>query len=277
MLTTTVDGLWLLQVLAGIEEVAPELGLRPHLPSVETKPAALHHPVAEELIAAGVITRDGAVDEPVREWLTVLSRREVALLLYAQSPVTASDPERVLLARFAQWWVTIERHNTLVRLSGTGKATSEQCARRLVTSQINRLCGQSRPAALRPASLSASALLTGVQDQQSLRSVLKAHKLDVDQTEALMHAADCTQSAQSTIVAIQYGAEGAKARSYIGAGAVSIVDTARGRLVCEHVRRDGKDWLVIGPGSAGYIACAIQAMLRRLPAGIDWYSHRKAV
>ncbi|HOB50942.1 MAG TPA: ESX secretion-associated protein EspG, partial [Mycobacterium sp.] len=35
MLTTSIDGLWVLQVLTGIEVVAPELGLRPHLPSIE--------------------------------------------------------------------------------------------------------------------------------------------------------------------------------------------------------------------------------------------------
>ena len=36
MLTTTIDGLWVLQILAGIEVLAPELGLRPILPSFET-------------------------------------------------------------------------------------------------------------------------------------------------------------------------------------------------------------------------------------------------
>ena len=36
MLTTTIDGLWVLQVLTGIEVLAPEMGLRPILPSVET-------------------------------------------------------------------------------------------------------------------------------------------------------------------------------------------------------------------------------------------------
>ena len=41
MLTTTVDGLWVLQVLSGIEVMAPELGLRPHLPSVESAESML--------------------------------------------------------------------------------------------------------------------------------------------------------------------------------------------------------------------------------------------
>ena len=41
MLTTTLDGLWVLQVLSGIEVLAPELGLRPILPSLETAQLAL--------------------------------------------------------------------------------------------------------------------------------------------------------------------------------------------------------------------------------------------
>ena len=56
MLTTTVDGLWVLQVLSGIEVVAPELGLRPHFPSIETTESALAHPVSSELRDNGAIT-----------------------------------------------------------------------------------------------------------------------------------------------------------------------------------------------------------------------------
>ena len=55
MLTTTIDGLWVLQVLTGLEALAPELGLRPILPSVETAQTALAHPVTADLRAAGVI------------------------------------------------------------------------------------------------------------------------------------------------------------------------------------------------------------------------------
>lgn len=46
MLTTTIDGLWVLQILAGIEMLTPELALRPTLPDVETAQMALAHPVA---------------------------------------------------------------------------------------------------------------------------------------------------------------------------------------------------------------------------------------
>lgn len=114
MLTTTLDGLWVLQVLTGIEVLAPELGLRPHLPSVESPQMALAHPAAEDLRAAGVLDHTGAIDQAVLEWLTVLSRHDVALLVHVHTPASPpTPPERVLLARFAHWWVILERCGSL--------------------------------------------------------------------------------------------------------------------------------------------------------------------
>ena len=184
MLTTTLDGLWALQVLAGIEVLAPELGLRPHLPSVEHPAMALAHPVAGQLQASGVIDANGAVDETVLEWLTVLSRRDVAVLIHVHTPhhVHTPDggtlPERILLARFAQWWVSLERCGSLVRLSGAGTATSEQSAGLLISAQIERLCGQMAAAPIKPVTIDAAGLLAAVKDPASLRSFLLDQKFD---------------------------------------------------------------------------------------------------
>jgi hypothetical protein len=277
MLTTTLDGLWVLQVLSGIEVVAPELGLRPHLPSIETRQMALAHPVADELRAAGVITDAGAVDEAVLQWLTVLSRRDVALLVYAQTPVQGIEPERVLLARFAQWWVVLERNGILVRLTGVGTATSEESAGVLINAQIVRLCGEMKAASLRPVTLDVPELLAAVHDQVSLRSFLLDQRFDGDQVTMLTLAADTERSAQASVVAIQSGMPSGPARSHIDQGAVTIIDTPQGRLVSEHVTRGGKSWMIISPGSAANIATAVLKMVRRLPAEDEWFSHRKVV
>lgn len=266
MLTTTVDGLWVLQVLSGIEVVAPELGLRPHLPSVETSDMALRHPVAAELRAAGVITAEGTVDEPVIEWLTVLSRRDGALLLYAQSPAGPSQPERVLLARFRQWWVALEHHGEIVRLSGAGIATTERSTCELINTEINRLCGELPSARVRPVTVDAAELLTDVRDQASLRLFLLAQKLDPDQCGLLMQASDPGSSAQISIVALP-----------VDAGTVTIIDSPQGRLVSERITRDGKTWMVVSPGSARQIGSAVQKLMRCLSAEDARYSHRKVV
>lgn len=63
----------------------------------------------------------------------MLSRRDVALLLHRGGP-------RMLLARFAHWWVAIERSADLVQLSGVSTATSEQSAGTVICDQIDELC-----------------------------------------------------------------------------------------------------------------------------------------
>lgn len=277
MLTTTLDGLWVLQVLTGIEVLAPELGLRPHLPSVETTEVALLHPAAAELRAAGVIDAGGAVDETVVEWLTVLSRRDIALLLYVQTFLSEGEPERVLLARFSQWWVSLERFGTKVRLSGVGTACNEHSAGLLIGAQIERLCGAMMPAPMRPVTVDIEEFLGEVRDFASLRTFLLDRGFDSDQVTILGLAADGERSAQASVVAIQAGAEGAPARSHIESGTVTIIDTPQGRVVSEHIKRGGKSWMVVGPGSANAISSAVLSMLRKLPAQEHWHSYRKVV
>lgn len=277
MLTTTLDGLWVLQVLSGIEVLAPELGLRPHLPSVESPQRALAHPAAEELREAGVINEAEAVDQAVLEWLTVLSRRDVALLLHVQTPAADAEPERVLLARFAQWWVSLERSGSRVRLSGVGTASSEQSAGRLINAQIERLCGQMPPAAMKPVTIEVDELLDAVRQTGGLRTFLLDRRLESDQITMLTLAADSERSAQASVVAIQSGVANGPARRHVGSAAVTIIDTPRGRLVSEHVTRGGRAWMIVGPGSAGNLASAVVTMMRNLPAHEGWFSYRKVV
>ena len=277
MLTTTVDGLWVLQVLSGIEVLAPELGLRPHLPRVETPAMALAHPIAGDLRAAGAIDAADTVDETVREWLTVLSRRDTALLLHVNSPASDREPDRVLLARFSQWWVGLERHGIQVRLSGIGTATSEQTAGQLINSVLERLCGSMSPAEFRPLTLDVAELLAAVRDREELRAFLLDLRLDGDQIAALTIAADRERSAQASIVAIQSGDPGGPSWSHVERATVTIIDTPQGRMVSEQTVRDGRSWMIVSPGTMGTISSAVVAMMRNLPSNEQWYSYRKVV
>jgi hypothetical protein len=278
MLTTTIDGLWVLQILAGVEVLAPELGLRPILPSFETKHKALAHPIAAELRAAGVIDEAGTVDSVVVEWMTVLSRRDVALLIQMRNPETGEQPARAVLARFAQWWVVMERSEDLVRIGGAGTATAEGAANSVLIAQIDRLCGTNTPAPMRPITLDTDALLAGVTSQDSLKRFLTAQHMDADQQRMLMQAADPTRSTQASIVALQSGVEtGQPTRTFVEQSAVTIIDSPEGRLVAEQVPSGGKRWMVVAPGSATNITSAINNMMRRLPANEEWFSYRKVV
>lgn len=278
MLTTTVDGLWVLQVLTGIEVVAPELALRPILPSVETPQMALTHPIVAELRAVGVVDDSGAVDPVVVEWLTVLARRDVALVILVHRPDDGDMPARALLARFAQWWVVLERSHDVIRISAAGTSSAEGAANTVINAQIERLCGTNAPAQLRPVTLDAAAMQAAVTSAETLRAFLATQRLDADQLRLLGVATDPNRSAQASIAALQSGVDtGRPSRTRIEQSVVTIIDTPEGRLVAEHVFTAGHKWMVVAPGTAGNIASAVSELMRRLPANHEWHSYRKVV
>lgn len=278
MLTTTVDGLWVLQVLTGIETLAPELGLRSIRPSVETRHTALAHPIVGDLRAAGVLDESDNVDGAIVEWLTVLSRRDVALLIKVRTPENPDTPTGALLARFAEWWVVMERSEDLVRIGGAGTSTAEGAANAVIRGQIERLCGSNTPARLRPVTLDVDALQEKATSRQGLDAFLASQRLDTDQLQILKMAADTERSAQAGIVALQSGmALAGPARTHVEQSAVTIIDTPEGRIVAEYEPSGGKKWMILAPGTASNITAAVNRMMRRLPANEEWYSYRKVV
>lgn len=279
MLTTSLDGLWALQAIAGIEQLCPELGLRPLLPRLDTREQALRHPVAATLTECGALDAQGEVDPMIREWLTVIMRRDLALLL--QIGVGDPDPahlSKASICRFAQWWVVLERCGDQVRLYSVGMASDEASASDLVVGQVERLCGVAEAASLRPVTLRTQELLERVNDSVSLRKYLVDQRVDVDQLQILMMAANPAVSAQASLVAIQVGGGPSEmARMVIGDTTVAIADTPAGRVCVENVDNGGRRFQVIAPGSRQDIAKAIIRLIRRLPAGEDWYSYRRVV
>lgn len=282
MLTTTLDGLWVLQAVTGIETLCPELGLRPLLPRLDTAEWALRHPVAEELTEIGVLDDQGEVDSMVREWLTVIMRRDIALMLNLNFPGRPyGDPQhmtRVSISRFASWWVVLERHDQEVRLYPAGSATDQAAAGDLLVGQIERLCGVTEAAQLRPVTLETKELLERVRDQDSLRRYLAAQRLDIDQQQIVAMTADPEVSGQANIVAIQPGAGPEElARMAIGDTAVLISDTPAGRVCVENIDNGGRRYQIVSPGTRADVANAILRLIARLPAGADWHSHRRVV
>ncbi|GJO99856.1 ESX secretion-associated protein EspG [Mycobacterium marinum] len=276
MLTTTVDGLWVLQAVTGVEQTCPELGLRPLLPRLDTAERALRHPVAAELTAAGALDEAGNADPMIREWLTVLVRRDLGLLVTINVPGRA--PTRAAICRFASWWVVLERHDDLVRLYPAGTASDESSASELVVGQVERLCGVAEAAPLRPVTLDSEELLQSVRDAAGLRSFLLSQRLDVDQLQIVTMAADPARSAQATIVALQAGVgPESLARIVVGDSTVAIVDTPAGRICVESVLSGRRRYQVLAPGSRTDISGAVQRLIRRLPAGEEWYSYRRVV
>jgi EspG family len=276
MLTTTVDGRWVLQAVTGVEQTCPELGLRPLLPRLDTPERALRHPVVAELVAAGALDESGNADPMIREWLTVLLRRDLGLLLHINVP--GHEPTRASICRFASWWVVLERHGDLVRLYPAGTAADESAASELVVGQVERLCGVAEAAPLRPVTIDTEHLHNSVRDAASLRAFLLDQRLDIDQLQILMAAADPARSASAAIVALQAGVGSEQmARTVVGDSTVAVVDTPAGRLCAESVTSGQRRYQVLSPGSRSDIGGAVQRLIRRLPAGEEWYSYRRVV
>lgn len=276
MLTTTLDGLWVLQAVTGVEQTCPELGLRPLLPRLDTAERALRHPVVAELKAAGALDETGDADPMIREWLTVLLRRDLGLLVNIVVP--GAEPTRAAICRFATWWVVLERHGELIRLYPAGTASDESGASELVVGQIERLCGVAEAAPLRPVTLDTELLLASVRDAAGLRAFLQSQRLDADQMQIITAAADPARSSQASVVALQAGiGPDAMARIVVGDSTATIVDTPAGRVCVESVISGQRRYQVVSPGSRSDIGGAVQRLIRRLPAGEDWYSYRRVV
>ena len=253
-------------------------GLRSIRPSVETRHAALAHPVVGELRAAGVLDESDSVDRAVVEWLTVLARRDVALLISMRTPDSGDKITGALLARFAEWWVVMERSEDLVRIGGAGTSTVEGAANAVIRAQIERICGSNTPARLRPVTLDADALQEKATSRQALDAFLASQRLDTDQLQILKMAADVEQSAQAGIVAVQSGlAAAGPTRTHVEQSAVTIIDTPEGRIIAEHEPSAGKKWMILAPGTTSNVTAAVNRMMRRLPANEEWYSYRKVV
>lgn len=160
----------------------------------------------------------------IREWLTVLLRRDLGLVVMMGVP--GREPTRASINRFATWWVVLERHGEMVRLYPAGTASNESSASELVVGQIERLCGVAEAAPLRPITLDTEQLLNSVRDTASLRAFLLEQRLDADQLQVVLTAADPARSAHANIVALQAGVGPDElARVAVGDATVSIVDT----------------------------------------------------
>jgi hypothetical protein len=212
----------------------------------------------------------------VAEWLTVLSRRDFAVFMQARRPGD-DEPARVLLARFAQWWVTMERSGNLIRITGAGSADTDAAAEAVLESEIERLCGERPAAPMRPATLDADELRANGVGRDALCDYLASQHLDTDQVQLLTLATDQRRCAQTAIVVIRSGVDtGRTTRTHVEQSAVAIIDTPQGRLLAEHVCSAGTRWLLVSPGTAGAIVSAINRMVRRLPMGRESHSYRKA-
>ncbi|WP_234835129.1 ESX secretion-associated protein EspG [Mycolicibacterium stellerae] len=272
-LTTTPNGIWILQALLGVEKMPTALRLRPFIPSVDGDGT-----VATELgdvpwsqtaeyqahVAAGVIDADGRVDDAVRDWMAVVGRpqREVLVVIRRPAPLDApisggEDPpafidERVMsICQRERWLAMIARSGDEVVLAPLGEAARSDEQLDLICDTVMHAFSRGEAAAISgfnvPSAAFESALKENVPKGRAvLASALARLGLSPDQVAAVSAGVHLDESAMAVVSVIEHGIE-----NHFHPYVISVVDSEFGRITISHTTGpDGTRWTSVWPASA---------------------------
>ena len=266
MLTTTIDGLWVLQAVTGVEQTCPELGLRPLLPRLDTPERALRHPMAAELHGRRRARRgrQRRPDDSRMAHGTVAARpgaageHECTGPRATRGPFADSPPGGWSWNATATWYVFIPpaRPATRRRPANWWWVRSSGCA----AWRRRRRCDRSpwipsscwsrcvtRPACGRFCSAS-------VSTSTNCRSSPWPPIPRAPRTRPSWRCRPASGRSETARVAV-------------GDSTVAIVDTPAGRVCVADVVSGQRRYQVLSPGSRSDIVGAVQRLIRRLPAG----------
>jgi hypothetical protein len=285
-LTTTVSGVWALQALLGVETMPAVLRIKPFVPSVhdslivETTAGPL--PLAETreylgLVAAGVISTSGAVDDVVRDWMTVLGRPERQVVLAIRRPTgDAGEPdaapivhERVLVVcRHRRWMAMAARDGDEVIIDAVGEADSPEEQVQLMCQPLLAALGQAPPAEIEgvniPAELLQSTLQhTAAHGRDAITAAVGRLGLQPAQAEVLTAAARLDESAMGVVAVVDHGVS-----ARVHPRVLTVADTEYGRIsLTTTVAADGKQWMSIWPAGTAALHEDLAELLAAPRAG----------
>lgn len=269
VLDTTTEGLWLLQALCGVECLPAILVLRPYA-SVDGPPVG--HPGIAVLREAGALLDDGqegvAVHPRIATWIDVLGAPDVAL---CGSIRRGDEYLRLAVARRDAMHVAATRCDDDMSIEELGDAGSL----RTLLARILPLCGPPlEPARFEPITVPSAALLDGLGDvvrgEHSPAVALSGLGLTAEQRRMLILAADEPRM-EFAMTVVQHDSRG----DHVAQAAVTVTDTAAGRLVTGPLRGDdGSWWTQISPGTDAATARALRSLLSTLPTPA-WSEHSR--
>ncbi len=267
MLTTSVDCVWALQALLGLERMPTPLRLKPFIPSahgdlvVETtqgrqplQATAQYH----DLVGVGVIDGSGRVDDAVRDWMTVLSRAEREVMLTIRRPgAPATDTagptvhERVLVVcRYQRFLAMAARDGEEMVIGGVGEAED-------TAGQIDAICniiipalGEHPPADIDGINLPKDYLQREMDaaagSPDGVAAALRQAGLGPWEVEVVAAATQLDKSAMAVVAVIDHGAQ-----LRVHPRVLTVADSDYGRIsFTTTVGGDGTEWLSIWPTTA---------------------------
>jgi hypothetical protein len=287
--TVNLDGLWLLQALLGVRNLAPELRGRPYGAARDDQ--WLHsHPGVEVLRDAGLVDAHGEVVADLADTLGVLDVPDVeVVMLVARGPMgwgteSVADPAtwraipdeqlRVVLARRAGRWASAARSGTDITLDALPAEPALGSAAWLATAVLGLLdsahpCEPSRfPPVNVPADQLLSAAAAGVDAGVAIRDLGVKGAAAAELAEVL-----AAPAAEAILYARVYD----DAETRTSTGALDIRATPAGSVAIHQltaVRGSDQDWMAIAPATHAQVQSGIKAVLATLNIA-SWESHSR--
>jgi hypothetical protein len=264
MLTTSVECVWALQALVGVEQMPTTLHLKPYIPSahgdliVETtqgrrplSSTAQYH----SLVQAGVIDDNGQVDTAVRDWMTVLGRpdREVALIIRRpDQPATAETGPTVhertmVVCRRSRFLAMAARDGDEMVIGGVGETDEPSRQIELICQMLVPAFGDHPPADIDginvPTDVLQMAMDTAGRSDEAMSEALRRVGLGPWEVEVVQAAMRLDSSAMAVVAIVDHCPE-IRPHSKV----LTVADTEYGRIsFTTTTGADGKEWLSIFP------------------------------
>ena len=288
--TVNLDGLWLLQALLGVRNLAPELRGRPY--GAARDDHWLHtHPGVEVLRGAGLVDAHGEVVADLAAILGVLDVPdvEVVMLVARGGPLgwgteSVADPAtwraipdeqlRVVLARRAGRWASAARSGTDITLDALPAEPTLGSPAWLAASVLGLLDSAypSEPSRFPPVNVPADQLLSaaasGVDAGAAIRDLGVKGPAAAELTEVL-----AAPAAEAILYARVYD----DTETRTSTAALDIRATPAGSVAIHQltaVRGSDQDWMAIAPATNAQVQSGIKAVLATLNIG-SWESHSR--
>ena len=283
-LTTTPNGIWILQALLGVEKMPTALRLRPFIPSVDgdgtvatelgdvpwSQTAEYH-----SLAMAGVIDRNGRVDDAVRDWMAVVGRpqREVLVVIRRPKPYDGPVPdgeeppafidERVMsICQRDRWLAMIARSGDEIVLAPVGEAARDDEQVTLICDTVLHAFSRGEAAAISgfnvPSATFERTLKENVpRGRPVLAAALARIGLSPDQVAVLSAACHLDESAMAVVSVIDHGI-----KNHFHPDVISVIDSEFGRITISHTAGpDGTRWTSVWPTSSDALRQDIAKLL----------------
>jgi hypothetical protein len=266
MLTTSVDCVWALQALLGVEQMPTTLRCKPFIPSahgdliVETtqgrgplSATAQYH----SLVAAGVIDERGRVDSAVADWMTVLGRPDREVVLSIRRPGCPGDADagptvherHMVVCRHGRFLAMAARDGDEMVIGGVGESDEPARQVELICQMLMPALGDHPAADMDGINVPHDMLLMAMeaagQDRDGMTEALRRIGLGPWEVE-LVDAATRLDASAMAVVAIVDHCPDIRPHPRV----LTVADTEYGRIrFTTTAGADGKQWLSIFPGT----------------------------